>query len=99
MKGFMPSWWFQDSRQAADANQAPVLPRQTLSGSDIATVSGRTCKIWLCRGSAQKTMSWDLSLNGLTVLVVDDHADSRDLAATILRLAGASVSTAASGRE
>jgi CheY-like chemotaxis protein len=30
---------------------------------------------------------------------VDDHADSRDLAATILRLAGASVSTAASGRE
>lgn len=44
-------------------------------------------------------MSWDLSLNGLTVLVVDDHADSRDLAATILRLAGASVSTAASGRE
>jgi CheY-like chemotaxis protein len=44
-------------------------------------------------------MSWDLSLNGLTVLVVDDHADSRDLAATILRLAGATVSTAASGRE
>jgi CheY-like chemotaxis protein len=46
-----------------------------------------------------KTMSWDLSLNGLTVLVVDDHADSRDLTATILRLAGASVSMAASGRE
>ena len=44
-------------------------------------------------------MSWDLSLNGLAVLVVDDHGDSRDLTATILRLAGASVSTAASGRE
>jgi CheY-like chemotaxis protein len=44
-------------------------------------------------------MSWDLSLSGLAVLVVDDHDDGRELAATILDVAGASVSTAASGRE
>jgi CheY-like chemotaxis protein len=44
-------------------------------------------------------MSWDTSLNGLSVLVVDDNADGRDLAAMVLGLAGATVTTASSGRQ
>ncbi len=44
-------------------------------------------------------MSWVLSLNGVAVLVVDDHADSQALAAEILGFAGARVSTASSGHE
>jgi signal transduction histidine kinase/ActR/RegA family two-component response regulator len=38
-------------------------------------------------------------LSGLSILVVDDDADSRDLAAEALRQHGADVRTAASGRE
>ena len=44
-------------------------------------------------------MSWTTSLLGLVVLVVDDHADSRQRAADILTAAGAKVVTASSGRE
>jgi CheY-like chemotaxis protein len=44
-------------------------------------------------------MSWDLTLRGLAVLVVDDHEDSLDLTATVLRFAGAQVSTASSGHQ
>ena len=40
-----------------------------------------------------------IRLDGVSVLVVDDEADARDLIATVLRSNGADVETAANGRE
>jgi signal transduction histidine kinase/CheY-like chemotaxis protein len=40
-----------------------------------------------------------LSLKGVTVLIVDDEADARDLVATVLRMHGAEVATAANAAQ
>ncbi|MEP0888563.1 MULTISPECIES: PAS domain S-box protein [unclassified Leptolyngbya] len=49
--------------------------------------------------SAQAAVSQGKPLQGLRILVVDDEADMRDLAVTILEQAGAHVQTAASAME
>ena len=78
-------------RHAAAVTAGPKPPRRQ---------HGRTpAELLANAASAHRVTAADLDLSGVTVLIVEDHADSRDMLRQIVESFGAKVALAADGRE
>ena len=77
-----------------------AFPAPVVAGRKPRKPHGRTPAELLANAAgARRVPVHDLDLHGITVLIVEDHADSRDLLRQIVESLGATVTLAADGRE